>query len=84
MDLGRPSAARLFQRIKGRRAKPKLRERHLKLSTFYSWKNGYDPAHFYIYLSLGNDKKKKKKNHEEGAASQLVALVTLFPNIEKE
>lgn len=33
---------------------------------------------------LAMTKKKKKKNHEEGAASQLVALVTRFPNIEKE
>lgn len=39
-----------------------------------------DPAHFYIYLALGNG----KKNVRKGAGPQLVASVTPFPNIEPE
>lgn len=39
-----------------------------------------DPAHFYIYFSLGNG----KKIRVEGASSQPVVSLIHFPNIEKE
>ena len=39
-----------------------------------------DPAHFYIYLTLGNS----KKNVRKGAGPQLMASVIPFPNIEQE
>lgn len=54
---------------------PSSAKRHLKLPTFYSGKNGYNPAHFYIYLSPGDD---KKKNREAGAASQPVVWSSSF------